>query len=256
MKTLKLAVLFSTLALLPMLASAQNLTLTGTTLVSAIDNKQTSFALTAVTNITGYNTNNNTDLYIDRELMQVISVNTTAKTVVVLRGVSGTQSAAHAASAIVVAGAPAAFLNYDPEGVCSTNAPTSPTANVPALPTINTRTGNQWLCSAATGQGVWSAGFANPGVSGTPNALSTATGATIAPLTPFLTFTGTTALVTITAPVGLPVGSVITIQFTGSGAGLTWTAAGNISVAGTSTTTLSGVTFTWTGSKWVPNRLA
>ena len=60
------------------------------------------------------------------------------------------------------------------------------------------------------------------------------TGATIAPPgAGTYHFTGTTALVNITKPAGLISGGSVTLVFDGSAAGLTWTAAGNISVAGT-----------------------
>jgi len=74
--------------------------------------------------------------------------------------------------------------------------------------------------------------------------------------------TGTTATATITAPVagvnagGLPLdGSQITIV---ADAVWTWTAAGNIAVAGTVTTAGSSVTFTFDqgSGKWHPSRLA
>lgn len=205
-----------------------------------------------MTGISGASTGNLTDIYVDRELMQVISVNTTAKTVQVIRGVSGTQASAHISGALVLAAAPPAFQNYDPEGSCTQSS-------VPANPWINTRTGNQFQCSAKTGQ--WVAGFGNPGTSAVPQGLTAdVTGATITPTGPYAQFTGTTALVTITAPTTMDTNKAITVTlvFTGSGNGLTWTNGGNIGVAGTSTTAGSSVTFTWNSatSKWVPSRLA
>jgi hypothetical protein len=70
-------------------------------------------------------------------------------------------------------------------------------------------------------------------------------------------FTGTTALVNITLPTGV-LATEVTLIFDGSGSGLTWTAAGNISVAGTATTAKSSVTFRYDVStaKWIPSRLA
>jgi hypothetical protein len=87
------------------------------------------------------------------------------------------------------------------------------------------------------------------------------TGATIAPAIfgpdTAMHFTGTTALVTITLPSGV-LATQITLIFDGSASGLTWTAAGNISVAGTATTAKSAVTFFYdpSTSKWIPSRLA
>lgn len=84
------------------------------------------------------------------------------------------------------------------------------------------------------------------------------TGATIAPTFKLAHFTGTTALVTITAPTGITSGASFTLIFDGSASGLTWTAAGNIAVGGTSTTALSTVTFIYDAvtAKFYPSRLA
>ncbi len=69
--------------------------------------------------------------------------------------------------------------------------------------------------------------------------------------------TGTVAMVNLTAPTGF-LGGEITIVFDGSAAGLTWTAAGNIAVAGTATTAASAVSFFFDpgSGKWHPSRLA
>jgi len=75
---------------------------------------------------------------------------------------------------------------------------------------------------------------------------------------PLFHLTGTTAMVNLTAPAGYVEGGSITIVFDGSAAGLTWTAAGNIAVAGTATTAASAVTFIFDqgSGKWHPSRLA
>lgn len=84
------------------------------------------------------------------------------------------------------------------------------------------------------------------------------TGATVLPLAKAAFFNGTVALVTITPWVGISDGSTVKLIFTGSGSGLTWTAAGNIAVLGTATTAGSTVEFTWSvaNSKFYPSRLA
>jgi hypothetical protein len=256
MKNLKLAFLALALCLVPMLAEAQQYTLTQTSLSAQLSYGTTCFTVASTSGITVQTNTNATDVYIDRELIQVTSVNSTTGQVCGLRGVSGTQAATHASGAMVLAGAPAAFLNYDPSGVCSTSAPKSPPEAVPAQPTINTRTGAQAFCSSVTG--TWVRGF-GPQISTLKTGLSAAqTGATITPAGPYFQFSGTTALVTINVPVGASDGDQITIEFTGSGSGLTWTAAGNISVLGTATSALSSVTFTYNAatSKWIPSRVA
>lgn len=249
------------LLLVPSVAFGQAYTLTQTTLSANTNASVTSFSIASATGATVTNNTNATDLYVDRELMQIVSVSGTV--VSVLRGVSGTQASAHASGAMVLLGAPPAFQNYDPEGYCNI-APTVPMVGqsiyVPALPLINTRTGAQWLCSTVSN--TWIPGFGNPGLSGNPvSASASVTGATITPSGPLSQFTGTTALVTINVPVGCGGNGscTVTLDFTGSGSGLTWTAAGNISVAGTLAAAGSVVTFTYVPSlstpKWVPSRV-
>lgn len=257
MKTLKLAVsLFVAMvavALCPSQGAAQQFTLTQTSLSAKITNTATTIPLASLTNITGFNTGNTTDLYIDRELMQVVSVNTTAKTAAVLRGVSGTQAAAHAASNMVLAGNPNAFINFDPSGTCSLTAPQGPTEAVPAQPTINTRTGAQWLCSTVTS--TWVPGFSN-GAALQPLTVTTAVASvagTTTPSGPLFHITGTNA---ITAW-GIPVGCNATVrggcQFTViPDAAFTTTATNNIATAITAVINLP-IIFTWdaTNSKFV-----
>ena len=232
---------------------AQQYTLTQTTLAADVSNSSTTVQLASVTNVTGVITSNNTDLYIDRELMQVVAVN--GKVVSVLRGVSGTQAAAHRASNMVLAGAPAAFVNFDPEGSCSTTAPKSPTENVPAQPTINTRTGNQWLCSSLTS--TWVPGFGNPGTSGTPianTALVADAAGLITPSGPqFEVGAGTNAVTGFNIPVGCNAtvrgGCEFTVIPTSA---WTWTTANNIATSGTAVANLA-ITFRWdaTSSKFI-----
>ncbi len=137
----------------------------------------------------------------------------------VVRGQLGTQAVSHVSAAPVIAGLPTDFPNFTPLIAGS-------------FAVVQTQ-------------------FAGVGAS--------LTGATIAPLGGFVHhFTGTTALVTITVPAGLVSGGMITLINDGSSTGLTWTATGNINVAGTFTTAGSAVDFIYdpTISKWVPSRLA
>ena len=262
MKNLKLFVLTLAALLLPVLSLGQTPTaLTTTTLTSTIGgtsgaNSQTApqncFGLASVTNIVGQSSGSTgvgstgSGLYVDRELMQVITVNTTAKTVCVIRGMGGSQASSHTTGKTVWIGIMSAFANYDPEGNCA-----SPN-NWPYTPFINQRTSAQWLCGVTD----WVPGFGNPGISGTPPGLTAAVASatTILPSGPLFTVTGTTAIATITAPAGIQDGESITIKFSGVD---TWTAAGNIAVLGTNTTAGTYVTFTWnaTTSKWSPSRV-
>ena len=137
----------------------------------------------------------------------------------VTRGQSGTGSVAHASAAPVVAGLVTDFPQFTP--LISSSFAVAPTE------------------FAAIGAPLTGATIAPPGAG-------------------IFHFTGTTALVTITPVAGLVSGGKITLIFDGSASGLTWTAAGNISVAGTSTTAKSAVNFVYdvSTSKWIPDRLA
>jgi hypothetical protein len=269
--TLK-AVLFSLVVLLvPSFVSAQTGTaLTSTTTSAIISSNQVSFQVASVTGISGFGAGINsptggtvangnlTDLYIDRELMQVVSVNTTSKTVVVIRGQGGSQASAHKSGAIVIIGVPSAFIDYDPEGYCGSITAPGTNQNYGNPPTyspwINQRTSSQWICSTVST--TWVPGYGNPGVSGTQadSTTAVASATSITPTGALFHVTGTTAVVTIALPATYA-GGPVTIIFDGVD---TWTAAGNIAVAGTNTTAGSSVTFVYSfvTSKWYPSRLA
>lgn len=268
MKTIKALLIAIALLFVPALLPAQT-ALSSTTLSAAINNSQACFGLASVTGLNtstanatgGTSTTLGTQaaLYVDRELEYVQSINTTAKTVCVLRGMGGSIASAHASGSVVIIGPPAAFLDYDPAGYCGTATP--PSAGAPPLytPWVNQRTSNQWLCGLNS---QWVPGFGNPGVSGTPPGPTTASAISsnaITPSGPIIHVTGTTILKTITLPSTYTDGP-ITLIFDGSGSGLQWDATGNIGVAGTATTAGSAVTFTYDRSlatpKWIPSRLA
>lgn len=84
------------------------------------------------------------------------------------------------------------------------------------------------------------------------------TGATVLPLARTSFFNGTTALVTITPWTGISDGATVKLIFTGSAGGLTWTAAGNIALAGTLAAAGNTVEFTWSvaTSKFYVSRVA
>lgn len=239
-------------SVLPVVYAQQN-TLTQTYLASAITASQNSIAVNSATGITVTNNTTATILYVDREEMVVLAVNGTQLTV--SRGQGGTPAAGHVSGANVLAGNPTYFFNHDPQGSCIA-------ASTLVTPYVNVISGNQWLCSTVALE--WVPGFNNSGSSAVPiQETASVTGATITPSGPYSQFTGTTALVTINVPIGCgtKVGScLVTLDFTGSASGLTWTAAGNIAVAGTSTTAGSSVTFRYDPSlstpKWVPSRLS
>lgn len=197
------------------------MSITATTLSAAMTSTDNSLQVAAATGISApVNPTGSgfTYLMIDNELLFVTAISGTVASV--LRGQSGTRAVSHAVSTPVLIGGPSDFPNFVPATLVTTNVKPE---NFNAL----------------------SAPF---------------TGATIAPKLgqSWAHFTGTTALVTITVPTGLENGGAITLVFDGSSSGLTWTAADNIAVAGTSTTAASAVTFTYDAvtAKWHPSRLA
>ncbi len=200
-------------------------------------------------------------IYVDRELMGVIAVPTSATLpVTVIRGIRGTQATPHVAGDMVLFGqinlmGSNEFFDSDPPaGTC--------TATFPQTPWINTTNGMQWLCSSITGQ--WVPGFGNPGNSMVPvSATATVASAAgvILPSGPLFGISGSLAITGFTIPLGFNGTAIGGGCFTAVAvaAGVpTWTAAGNISAAGTFTATGSSVTFCWNAStsKWAPSRLA
>lgn len=281
MKTIKLAVLAVLFALFAVTASAQQNFLGQTTLAAAIQGvylgsvsganvpAPTLVQVTSATSIVGITPNlsitasqpNQTYLYIGREQMRVTAVNGTALTVV--RGVNGTVAVPHPSGDMVLFGPARFFYVNDPGGI-----PTAPgsisgvactQANVVVSPWVNVRTGAQWLCSSVTG--TWVPGWNNMGQD---NLAATATVASVAgtttPSGPLFTVTGTNAIVNWGIPLGFNATASGGGCFTAIPTGIwTWTAAGNITTAGTVTAGNSvPVTFCWNAvtSKWVPSRIS
>lgn len=82
-----------------------------------------------------------------------------------------------------------------------------------------------------------------------------ASAATLTPKTELVRVTGTAAIVNITVP---PTSGFSTILYLVAIGVFTWTAAGNIAVAGTATTANSMIimTFSKATGKWYPSRVA
>ena len=211
--------------------------LTATTLSAAITATQTTFTLASGTGIVvpnftatppgtfvgtvGY-------LLIEQELMQIQQVN--GAVVTVQRGYNGTLAVPHGATAPVLSGFSQDFFAFVPAQ--KSDVPFGPNGSI---------------------------AFSAPVASAT----------TITASGQYFHITGTTAIATINLPnyVNLggsypgyypenPIaGMQITVVFDGV---CTWTAAGNISVAGTSTAGAATVIFTYdpNTSKWYPSRVA
>jgi|SRR5690348_16348850 len=197
------------------------MSIVGTTLSAAITASQTVFGVASATNINNpvYLPNLSvTRLLIEQELMEVISVVGTQVTV--RRGIEGTQALAHSASVPVLSGQVSLATNDFPVFT-------------------PTRTVDQDAPLSRFGPA--------------PSA-PVASATTITPSGALFHVTGTTAIATINLPANFIEGQ-ITIIFDGI---CTWTAAGNIAVAGTTTSAGASVTFTYDAKtgKWYPSRLA
>lgn len=215
--------------------------------------------------VTANSSTSSTNLYIDREQMRVTAVNGTLLTVV--RGVNGTVATPHVSGTMVLFGPARFFYVQDPGGVGSPSpggnisGTSCLVANVVVSPWVNVRTGAQWLCSTDTL--TWVPGWNNGGAGSAANVPSAGTEAsaagTNAVLGPVFAISGTNAIVTFTPPIGFNNTAVGGGCFTTIPKGIfTWTAAGNISVAGTTTAITQNVTFCWNPytSKWVPSRVS
>ncbi len=217
---------------------AQQNALTSTTLSAAITATQQSFSVASATNIS---VSPATAIYVDKELMYVLSVSGTRITVA--RGQNGTAAVAHTSGSYVLAGRPDMFVTVAPTGACTT-------ASTYVAPVVNVLTGYQYLCSTVTL--AWVPGFNNPEPAQATATVASAAGA-ITPSGPLFTVSGTAAVTGFTFPVGFTGKGSFTVIPTGA---FTWTTAGNIAVAGTAVVGRA-LTFTWNAStsKWVASYL-
>jgi hypothetical protein len=224
--------------------------------------------VTSATGIVGLNPNlgitasqpNQSALYVDREMMEVIAVNGTVLTVV--RGSHGTVAAPHRNGAMVLVGKPFLFYALDPGGTGNfagySSGVNCVTATVLVSPWVNVRSGAQWLCSSITL--TWVPGFNNPAAPSqamVTTAVASVAGATL-PSGPLFHVTGTNAITSWTVPVGCNATVTGGCSFTIiPDAVCTWTAAGNIALAG-SCVVNKALTFTWDAknSKWIPSYIA
>lgn len=206
-------------------------------------------------------------IYIDNELMAVTGApNTATLTVPVQRGYQSTTAMPHVSGTMVLVGAPFQFYGQDPTGLSipgtfSATSACSPTG-IQSTPYINYVTGRQWICSTVTN--TWVPGWNNATF---VNGIAAATVASVAGTTPIggpvFVLTGTNAITGWTVASGNAIGFNSTLVGGGcfyvlpSGV-FTWTAAGNISVAGTDTTAGTIVSFCWnpTTLKWDPSRIS
>lgn len=194
--------------------------ITATTITTAVAVGDTTVAVASATGITAPNFTTGAGVtYLFCDTECMLVLAVTGLFISVQRGVMGTVQAAHGTSTPVISGGASDFAGF-----------------VAAVK------------SSIDQEPVAFQGFGAPVAGAATNVATSA----------FFHLTGTVAMVTLTAPAGVVEGGKVNIVFDGSAAGLTWTAAGNIAVAGTATTAGSMVTFVFdSGSgKWHPSRLA
>jgi len=189
-----------------------------------------------------------TAVYVDTELMGVLTVNSTTGQVTVERGIGGTKETAHASGAMALIGTmgtTSQFAAFDPSGACLSTG-------IISTPLLNVINGNQWLCSSVTG--TWVPGWRNN--SGQAKAVTTAVASAagqVTPSGPLFHITGALAITGFLTPVGCDATAVGGCQFVVIPDGaFTWTTANNIALAGTAVVN-KAITFMWdaTNSKWV-----
>lgn len=209
---------------------------------------------------TTLNTQNQWMLYVDRELMAVVSVQGT--TLQVQRGVQGTVASPHKSGTMVLFGRNLWFYGNDPGATPSSGTGVSgvscTAASVLVTPYLNYRTGAQWICSTITNTYV--PGWNNAGGDFFSQTATVASAAgAVTPSGPYFSISGALAITGFNIPLGFNGtalgGGCFVVNPTGI---FTWTAAGNIAIAGTTTQALVLVTFCWNAatSKWVPSRIA
>jgi hypothetical protein len=210
-----------------------------TTLSAAIGASDTSVTVASATGIlaAGNLGEIRTNIYVDREDMAVLTVTGTVLTVI--RGISGSRVSAHVSGAKVWHGPPNYFNDGDYVGACTASAQIN-------LPRIAVMTGNVWSCLS----GIWTSFGDNSALPTVGTTVASAT--TIVPTGTLFTVSGTTEIVTITVPAGILAGQSIAIIPSGV---CTFTAAGNIALAG-SCVVNKLLTFTWSGTKWIPSYIA
>ncbi len=236
------------LSLVAALACFAQTTVTQTTLSTDIDKNVVQFNIASATGVTSANGTNYTSyLFIDKEVMGVLSVSGT--TVTVQRSMQGTFAFPHANAAKVWV-APPSYLSAmganDPSGECVLSS-------VIYLPYVNITTGNVWTCgsSATAGKGVWTTFDAIAGRKAIGAVVASAT--TIAPTNPAFHISGTTAIVNITVPAACPSLSACVLYIIPDGI-FTTTTAGNVALVTTAVVSKQLI-MTWdpVSAKWYPS---
>lgn len=203
-------------------AAAQT-SLTQSSLVNAITPGQTMFQVASTSGFVA----GSTLAYVDNEAMTVNSIPLagTPGYIGVTRGASGTKAFAHKAGTMILVGAPAAFIDFDPNGSCTNGA-----GLFVYSPIINEVNGNQWLCSSVTGKVV--PGFANQSDAPQVTTAVASAAGKITPSGPLFHISGTAAITGFNIPVGLDPTAGATVCAIPDGT-FTTTSANNIAIGST-----------------------
>lgn len=254
--TSKIAVSLVSLGLFLCASAFGQTSLTATNLSAAINASQRVITVASATGITAGTylviedgTGSSNQPVVENAFVQ--SVSGTALTVV--RGYGGSLASGHITGALIVAGPPNAFNAVDPTGSCTSTA-------IPYTPYVNSKTGNQWLCSSVTSS--WVPGFFNTSApAGITTAVASVAGATN-PSGPFFHITGTNAITAwgSSTTVGMLGGGGSKTDVVGASfcvipdAIFTTTATNNIALASTAVVNkLLCFTFDQTAKKYVPS---
>lgn len=224
--------------------------LSSTTLAAAVtDSSGRQISLTSATGVTAPGSGSTqVRLLIDRELMTVTGLNGTIA--FVQRGADGTRAVPHINGVPVWIAPPQAVSSYIPSGQCTRSTLQYVPYIVGAGPGLGNEVGNIYDCLGVTTSGQWVQTNGN-GTSVLGSTVASIAGSIAITGTVFKV-SGTNAVTGITAPAGLAAGFTIAINPT---AVFTWTAAGNIALAGSAVVNKI-LYFTWDGSKWVPSYIA
>jgi len=188
-------------------------------------------------------------LLVDREIMTVLSV---SGTVVQVTRASDTRAVPHINGAIVWIAPRQNVTTYVPSGQCTRTSLQAVPLIVGAGVGLGSEVGSLFDCLGVTTAGQWvntngSAGFPVLGSTvASPAGVLTPTGT-------YFKVSGTNAITGFTLPAGAAPGFTLYLEATGI---WTWTAAGNILTAGTTTAAGRVFAFVWNGAKFVPMVIA
>lgn len=248
-RTLALAIVALALLSTPVFAQTA---LNSTTLSAAVlDGVTRTINLTSATGVTApASGSTGVVLLIDREIMTVLSI---SGTIAQVTRATDARSVPHINGAIVWVAPRQNVYAYIPSGQCTRTLLQAVPYIVGGAEGLGSEPGSLWDCLGVTTAGQWvqtngvQAGFPILGSTvASPAGVLTPTGT-------YFKVSGTNAITGITLPAGAAPGFTLYLESTGI---WTWTAAGNILTAGTTTAAGRVMIFVWNGTKWAPSAVA